>query len=134
MFALLVIYYLFIEDITVKTQIMLLASLTLAVGIGIHFFSDIERYTGFSGVCHGVLIAGALLTLERKDRWINILVLFGTGVKLAEEYLSDDRSSPLFNTGYVAIEAHQFGALGAIVFSMFYYLIKLLLRTDHPKA
>ena len=122
-FALIVIYYLFIEDVSIKVQLALLVFLGVCVGLGIQLLTDIERYTGFSGICHGMLIAGALLTFHRKDRWINILVIIGTLIKLVDEALTEDRSSPLFELGYVAIEAHQFGVAGAVIFSSAYYVL-----------
>ena len=122
--ALLVIYYLFIEDLAVVLQLLLLGFVSLVVGLGIHYLTDVQRYLGFSGVCHGFLMAGALLTLDRKDRWINVVVIVGTLVKLVEEWWRGDRTTPLFEDGYVAIEAHQLGVAGAFAFALIYYLVR----------
>ena len=123
--AVFIIWSLFWLETSRKIQLLNILILSVAVGIGVHFFSEeVKIYTGFSGTAHGLIISGALITLTPKNTIFNGIVIVGTLLKHAHEHFSDDKTSPLFNNGYVVTDAHQYGIIAAFVFGICFWLYK----------
>jgi rhomboid family GlyGly-CTERM serine protease len=92
----------------------------LAISTGLWFLDpDVEWYVGASGALHGVMTAGTLAHLRRRDLDGWILAVFIVG-KIAYEQLAG--SMPFSGTGPTVVDAHLYGALGG-------FALALLLRS-----
>jgi rhomboid family GlyGly-CTERM serine protease len=103
---------LFARDYSPRAWLLILASTLAGVDLGLWLRdSTIEWYVGSSGALHGVLAAGALAHLRRRelDGWIIAVFLVA---KLTYEQLVG--ALPLTQGGAVVVDAHLFGALGGL--------------------
>lgn len=93
--------------------VILLASI-LAIDAGLWFLDpDVAWYVGASGILHGVMAAGTLAHLRRRDLDGWILAVFVVG-KLAYEQWTG--ALPFSDEGVpVVVNAHLYGAVGGIV-------------------
>ncbi len=87
----------------------------LAVAVGLWVFSpQVLWYVGFSGVLHGLLVAGAVCEFHagRRD---GALILVLVALKLIWEQLQGPLPGvELATGGPVVVEAHLYGALGGL--------------------
>ena len=84
----------------------------LAIDAGLWLWdSTLQWYVGSSGVLHGVMAAGTLAHLKRRepDGWLLLAFLAG---KLAYEHLVGPL--PFSGTADVVIDAHLFGVIGGV--------------------
>lgn len=88
----------------------------LGVGVGLFLFSsNIFWYVGFSGVLHGLLLAGALAGM-RKQTVSSLLLLIAVIGKLVWEQLYGPLpGSESTAGGRVAVDSHLFGGISGIV-------------------
>ncbi|WP_371378713.1 rhombosortase [Thalassotalea aquiviva] len=98
-----------------------LALLTSALvcALGIYFYSpDIVRYVGLSGVLHGLFVWGAICDIQKGWR-SGYLLFIGVWVKVIYEqiYGASADVEVLINAN-VAIDAHMWGALGGLLFTI----------------
>jgi len=103
---------LFARDYSRRAWLVILAGTLAGVDLGLWLRdSTVEWYVGSSGVLHGVLAAGALAHLRRRelDGWIIAVFLVA---KLTYEQLVG--ALPLTQGGAVVVDAHLFGALGGL--------------------
>jgi rhomboid family GlyGly-CTERM serine protease len=103
---------LFARDYSPRAWLVILAGTLAGVDLGLWLRdSTVEWYVGSSGVLHGVLAAGALAHLRRRelDGWIIAVFLV---LKLTYEQLVG--ALPLTQGGAVVVDAHLFGALGGL--------------------
>ena len=76
---------------------------------------ELEWYVGLSGALHGVMAAGTLAHLRRRepDAWILVVFLIG---KLAyEQFIGVMPYSASSAGGPVVVDAHLYGAIGALI-------------------
>jgi rhomboid family GlyGly-CTERM serine protease len=108
------------------TALFLWCAITTSVGI-YYFDPTLIQYVGLSGVLHGVFVFGALMDINAKDR-TGYLLLLGVWLKIAHEqfYGASTDVSNLIEAN-IAVNAHLWGALGGLLFSMI-YLYKLHLK------
>ncbi|MBL0709679.1 MAG: rhombosortase [Colwellia sp.] len=101
------------------TLLFLFSALTTSLGI-YYFSPDLQQYVGLSGVLHGVFIFGAILDIRANDK-TGYLLLLGVWLKIAHEqvYGASTEVSHLINAN-IAIDAHLWGALGGLLFSISY--------------
>ncbi|WP_114325067.1 rhombosortase [Candidatus Colwellia aromaticivorans] len=101
------------------TLLFLLCSLTTSVGI-YYFEPTLIQYVGLSGVLHGVFVFGALMDINAKDK-TGYLLFLGVCLKIAHEqfYGASSDVSNLIEAS-VAVNAHLWGALGGLLFSVIY--------------
>jgi rhomboid family GlyGly-CTERM serine protease len=92
----------------------------------IHYWMSISWYVGLSGMLHGYLIGGALLSWS-KARWLNFGIILVTSVKLFIESFWEINSATeeLINAN-VLEESHSFGALSAVIFWLIYSITSKL--------
>jgi len=98
--------------------IYLVASLAISAGLWL-FDPQVEWYVGASGALHGVMTAGTLAHLRRRDLDGWILAVFIVA-KLSYEQIAG--SMPFAGTAHTLVDAHLYGAIGGL-------LIALLLRS-----
>ena len=109
---------------TIKNYTFLFLFCSLFTSIGIYFFdSTLIKYVGLSGVLHGIFVFGALMDINAKDK-TGYLLLLGILIKITHEQLYG-ASAEVSNliAANVAINAHLWGALGGLIFSLAYLFI-----------
>jgi rhomboid family GlyGly-CTERM serine protease len=110
--GLLLLWALFARDWSLRQWCLIVLSAILAIDAGLWFLDKtVLWYVGSSGVLYGVLAAGALAQVKRRQ-------LFGWLVlgALAGKLLYEQRVGPLSISGIavVVVDAHLYGVLGAL--------------------
>jgi rhomboid family GlyGly-CTERM serine protease len=93
----------------------LFSALTISAGLWL-FNPDIDWYVGASGALHGVMTAGTLAHLRRRDLDGWILAVFIIA-KLTYEQLAG--SMPFSGSAHTVVAAHLYGAIGGLVLALF---------------
>jgi len=108
------------------TVLFLFCSVTTSIGL-YYFDPTLTQYVGLSGVLHGVFVFGALMDIRAKDK-TGYLLFIGVWLKIAHEqfYGASTDVSNLIDAS-VAVNAHLFGALGGLLFSVIYLYKHLIL-------
>jgi rhomboid family GlyGly-CTERM serine protease len=95
--------------------IYLFSSLCISAGLWL-WDPEVGFYVGASGALHGVMTAGTLAHLRRRDLDGWILAVF-IAVKLGfEQFLG---ALPFSSSGNTIVDAHLYGALGGLVLACF---------------
>jgi rhomboid family GlyGly-CTERM serine protease len=106
------LWMLFARDYSPRAWLLILASAIAAIDLGLWIGdSTVLWYVGSSGALHGILAAGALAHLRRRepDGWILAALLVG---KLAyEQWIG---KLPFLVGAPVVVDAHLYGALGGL--------------------
>ena len=113
------------------TYLFLLCSIFTSVGI-YYFDPSLIQYVGLSGVLHGIFVLGALMDINAKDK-TGYLLFLGVWLKIAHEqfYGASTDVSNLIEAS-VAVNAHLWGALGGLLFSVIYlYMLHMRLRLEN---
>src|SRR5581483_103099 len=111
--GLVLMWALFARDYTPRAWLVILTASIAAIDLGLWISgSTLAWYVGSSGLLHGVLAAGALAHLRRRDLdgWIIAAFLVA---KLLYEQLSG--SLPFAGHAPVVIDAHLYGAAGGLL-------------------
>jgi rhomboid family GlyGly-CTERM serine protease len=88
----------------------------IAVSLGLWFFNpELQWYVGASGALHGVMTAGTIAHLRRRDLDGWILATFIVG-KIAYEQSAG--ALPLAGTVNTIVDAHLYGAIGGVVLAL----------------
>jgi rhomboid family GlyGly-CTERM serine protease len=88
----------------------------IAVSLGLWFFNpELQWYVGASGALHGVMTAGTIAHLRRRDLDGWILAVFIVG-KIAYEQSAG--ALPLAGTVNTIVDAHLYGAIGGVVVAL----------------
>ena len=95
--------------------IYLVSALTISLGLYV-FNPQIEWYVGASGALHGVMTAGTLAHLRRRDLDGWILAAFILA-KLSYEQIAG--SMPFAGAANTLVNAHLYGAIGGLVIALF---------------
>jgi rhomboid family GlyGly-CTERM serine protease len=95
--------------------IYLFSSLCISAGLWV-WDPAVTNYVGASGALHGVMTAGTLAHLRRRDLDGWILAVFIV-VKLAYEQLAG--ALPFSSSGNTIVDAHLYGAVGGIALAFF---------------
>ena len=94
--------------------IYLFSALCISAGLWL-FNPEVEWYVGASGALHGVMTAGTLAHLKRRDLDAWILAVFIVG-KLAYEQLAG--SMPFAGSTHTIVDAHLYGAVGGLALAL----------------
>src|SRR6185436_13549359 len=94
--------------------IYLFSALTISAGLWL-LNPEVEWYVGASGALHGVMTAGTLAHLRRRDLDGWILAVFIVG-KLAYEQLAG--SMPFAGSAHTVVDAHLYGAVGGLALAL----------------
>ena len=105
--------------------VLLLFLSALGVGLGLYFFSpEIHWYVGFSGILHGLILAGALGGLKRYPK-THMMLLVVTIAKLAWEQRYGPVPGSESNVGgKVAVDSHLYGGVVGLVAAGGIYFFK----------
>ena len=127
---------LFIDSMSVKTFIISSIILSLFVGLGLYYFSPgLEKYYGFSGALYGLFIVGGTTVILQKDYVTGLLLYLFIGGKIIWDSLYGASQSSAELIGIpVAVDAHIFGAIGAIFISVGLYLSYFYLNRKKNKT
>ena len=122
--------FLFIDSLSLKTFLLSITFLSLAVGLGLYLFDlDLQKYYGFSGILYGLFLVGASTAIMKKDYLTGTAVAMIIIAKVIWDLFNGGSASSAEIIGIpVAIHAHLYGILGAIVISS----ILILFRKDTP--
>lgn len=108
---------------SIKNYCALFVFCALGTSIGIFYGTpSLIQYVGLSGVLHGIFVFGAIMDIVAKDK-TGYLLFIGVFVKIAHEqiYGASTDVSDLIEAS-VAIDAHLWGAVGGLVFTIIYLL------------
>jgi rhomboid family GlyGly-CTERM serine protease len=116
--GLVLMWALFAREYTPRGWLLILASTVIVIDLGLWLGdSTVEWYVGSSGVLHGVLAAGTLAYLRRRDPLGWILALFMVGKLIYEQSVG---ALPLVTGGAsVVVDAHLYGVLGGLMAALF---------------
>ncbi|HKU88562.1 MAG TPA: rhombosortase [Steroidobacteraceae bacterium] len=116
-FGLVLMWALFARDYSPLrwVAIYLVSSLTISFGLYV-FDPHVEWYVGASGALHGVMTAGTLAHLRRRDLDGWILAAFILA-KLSYEQIAG--SMPFAGSANTLVDAHLYGAIGGLALALF---------------
>lgn len=106
---------------TIKNYSALFFLCALSTSIGIYYYNpQLIQYVGLSGVLHGIFIFGAIMDIYSKDK-TGYLLFIGVWLKIGHEqvYGASSDVSDLIEAS-VAVDAHLWGAVGGLLFSIIY--------------
>jgi rhomboid family GlyGly-CTERM serine protease len=107
---------LFARDYSPGRWVAIYCGSALAVSLGLWFASpELQWYVGASGALHGVMAAGTIAHLRRRDLDGWILAAFIV-VKLAYEQISG--ALPFAGSPNTIVDAHLYGAIGGVVLGL----------------
>jgi len=109
---------------SIKNYCALFIFCAISTGVGI-FYADpsLIEYVGLSGVLHGIFVFGSIMDIKSKDK-TGYLLFIGVWLKIAHEqiYGASSDVSDLIEAS-VAIDAHLWGAVGGLLFSIVYLVL-----------
>ena len=109
-------------------SLFIISALTTSLGLYV-FSPDLHQYVGLSGVLHGVFVFGAIMDIHNKDK-TGYLLFIGVWLKVAhEQYSGASQDIAELIGANVAIDAHLWGAIGGLLFSLS-YLIYLRIKKE----
>jgi rhomboid family GlyGly-CTERM serine protease len=97
------------------TAIYLAASLAISAGLWM-FNPEVTWYVGASGALHGVMAAGTLAHLRRRDLDAWILAVFLVAKLSYEQYAG---AMPFQDAAQTVVDAHLYGAIGGLGLAFF---------------
>lgn len=118
---------------TIKGYSALFLFCSLCTSMGIFYYNpSLTQYVGLSGVLHGIFVFGAIMDILSKDK-TGYLLFIGVWLKIAHEqiYGASSDVSDLIEAS-VAVDAHLWGAVGGLLFTIVYLIIpRFRLRTSN---
>ncbi len=110
-------WILFARDYPPRQWLIVVLGSIAAIDAGLALWdSTLRWYVGSSGVLHGVMAAGTLAHLRRRERDGWLLAAFLAGKLLWEQGVG---SLPLSGSDPVVVDAHLFGAAGGLAAAAF---------------
>lgn len=111
---------LFFPDYSLARWAVILATSLVAIDAGFFFLErNLVWYVGLSGVLHGVMAAGTLAHVRRREPDAWILVPFLIGKLVWEQSMGAMPYSADSAGGPVVVDAHLYGSLGALLAALF---------------
>jgi rhomboid family GlyGly-CTERM serine protease len=99
----------------------LVVSLISIAVIGVAFWTlnpELEWYVGLSGLLHGLLAAGLVVGLARREAESLVLAVLVAGKLAWEQFAGPLPGSEGASGGTVIVDAHLYGAVGGILAAM----------------
>ncbi|MEE9352468.1 MAG: rhombosortase [Thiotrichaceae bacterium] len=126
---------LFKDHFSIKHFYISLFMTTIAVGLGLYFFSpQLMWYAGLSGALYGLYIIAASAALKNKDYIASIPILIAIPAKLIWDSQHNDLidSSAELIGAPIATDAHIYGLIAGIMLSIFFALSAIIVsRRSH---
>lgn len=99
------------------TRWLLIGAVSIAgINLGFWFVHlSLDGYVGLSGLLYGLLVAGLLAGVLRRDREAIILAVFIVAKIAWEQLVGPMPGSEATSGGKVIVEAHLYGALGGLL-------------------
>ena len=114
--GLVLMWALFARDFSPWRWAAIYCGSALAVSLGLWFANpEVQWYVGASGALHGVMTAGTIAHLRRRDLDGWILAIFIVG-KIAYEQSAG--ALPFAGTLNTIVDAHLYGAIGGVVLAL----------------
>ena len=111
--ALILLWALFARLMSARSWLLVILGSAVAIDIALWWLAPaVQWYAGISGVLHGVWAAGALQSVRRREITGGLLLL-ALIAKLAREQYAG--ASLVVASFPVVVEAHLYGAIGALV-------------------
>lgn len=111
------------------TSLFFISALTTSFGLYV-FSPDLQQYVGLSGVLHGVFVFGAIMDIHNKEK-TGYLLFIGVWLKIAhEQYNGASIEIAELIGATVAIDAHLWGAIGGLLFSLCYLFILFIKKKN----
>ncbi|MBL4910098.1 MAG: rhombosortase [Alteromonadaceae bacterium] len=109
---------------TIKIYSALFLFSALSCSLGLYFFdTSLQQYVGLSGVLHGIFVFGAIMDIKQGDK-TGYLLFIGVWLKIAHEQFFGASADVVNLIGAnVAVNAHLWGAIGGLIFSVMYLLL-----------
>ncbi|HEX6396979.1 MAG TPA: rhombosortase [Steroidobacteraceae bacterium] len=115
--GLVLMWALFARDYSPLRWLAIYLFSSLAISFGLYVFDpEVHWYVGASGALHGVMTAGTLAHLRRRDLDGWILAAFILA-KLSYEQLAG--SMPFAGGANTLVDAHLYGAIGGLLLALF---------------
>ena len=115
-FGVVLMWALFARDYSPWRWAAIYCGSALAVSVGLWFLDPgLQWYVGASGALHGVMTAGTIAHLRRRDLDGWILAIFIV-LKLAYEQFAG--ALPFAGTADTIVDAHLYGAIGGVVLAL----------------
>ena len=115
--GLVLMWALFARDYSPLRWLAIYLVSSLAISLGLYVFDPrIEWYVGASGALHGVMTAGTLAHLRRRDLDGWILAVFIVAKLSYEQFAGSMPFAGALNT---VVDAHLYGAIGGLVLALF---------------
>lgn len=110
--------FVLLRNLTLRQYTLLLNVCLLGVGGALYWLSPLlDHYAGLSGVLHGLIAAGVILSYQRAP-WLSAAILALLVVKLTQEQSAHfDPNHPLL-LAPVAVDAHFYGAVIGAAFGL----------------
>jgi rhomboid family GlyGly-CTERM serine protease len=125
MAALVMLWLLHGQFYSIKNYALLFLVSAFICSLGLYYFdATLIQYVGLSGVLHGIFVFGAIMDIKTKDK-TGYLLFIGVWLKIAYEqfYGASSEVSDLIDAS-VAINAHLWGAVGGLVFTIGFLCLK----------
>ena len=115
--------FLFIDSLSAKTFIISSLIMSVFIGLGLFYLDpDLLKYYGFSGILYGLFFLGGVTAIISKDYFTGVsVILFIIGKLIWDLVYGGNASSEELIGIPVAVNAHLYGIIGAVVISIFLY-------------
>lgn len=134
--AFILISWTLLRELAWKSYIALLLLAALTINLGILWFTpELEIYRGFSGILHGLLVAGLLLNSFR-NRWLSYICVLLVFAKIIHEHSASFEANKLQSLlpVKVAVDSHLYGAITGLVFIISYHATKYLRKENQQSS
>jgi len=94
---------------------------SIAVGLNLYLFNpELSWYVGLSGTLHGLLMAGIIINVSKKQRLDLILFVLVSGKLAWEQFAGALPGSAETAGGPVIVDAHLYGAIAGLIMGLIY--------------
>ncbi len=124
-----------LHDLSAKNYILLFMFCALCVCIGVLWGNpELLFYRGFSGVLHGLIIAGLFFNRWRHPSltWLFIGLVFAKIIYEHTPSFEENQLQAMLPVA-VAVDAHMYGAFAGIFYCLFYSLRQKINYLSHKK-
>lgn len=119
--GLLLIVYLVAAQFSALQWLTIVSTVVIGTDLGFWYLQpQLSWYVGLSGLLHGLLAAGTVSGLSRKQAEFGLIGAFLLGKLIYEQLLGPLPGSVESTGGNVVVDAHLYGALGGLLAGLFF--------------